>query len=177
MRNFRTFKKKENPPINEYIRADKVRLIDENGEQLGVVDFSYALNKAKNVSLDLVMVSPNAKPIVCKIMNYGKYRYEKQKKDQRNRKSQKVIKIKEIKLRPKIADNDYNTKVIHAKKFLSDKNKVKFNIFFRGREIGKRDMLNSLIDRLKTDLEEYGHMEGKMERQGRRMNFFFEPNK
>ncbi len=95
MRNFRTFKKKENPPINEYIKADKVRLIDEDGKQLGVVDFSYALNKAKDASLDLVMVAPNAKPIVCKIMNYGKYRYEKQKKDQRNRKSQKIIKVKD----------------------------------------------------------------------------------
>lgn len=154
-----------------------MRLIDENGEQVGIVDFSYALNKAKNASLDLVMVSPNAKPVVCKIMNYGKYRYEKQKKDQKNKKSQKVIKIKEIKLRPKIADNDYNTKIKHAKRFLSDKNKVKFNVFFRGREMEKRDILKSLMDRLKTDLEEYGHMEGKVERQGRRLNFFFEPNK
>ena len=177
MRNFRTFKKKENPPINEYIKADKVRLIDENSGQLGVVDFSYALQKAKSASLDLVMVSPNAKPIVCKIMDYGKYRYEKQKKDQRNKKSQKTIRIKEIKLRPKIADNDYNTKITHAKKFLSDKNKVKFNVFFRGREIEKKEMLNNLIERLKSDLEEYGHIEGKMERQGRRLNFSFEPNK
>jgi len=152
-------------------------LIGENGEQVGVVDYQTALLRAQNIGLDLVMVSPNTDPIVCKIMDYGKYHYDKQKKDQKNKRAQKVIKVKELKLRPRIADNDYNTKINKAKKFLSEQNKVKFNVFFRGREFDKKELINNLIERIKLDLEEYGTIEGKPDYQGRRMSFSFMPIK
>ncbi len=152
-------------------------MIGENGEQVGVVDYQTALLRAQNIGLDLVMVSPNTDPIVCKIMDYGKYHYDKQKKDQKNKRAQKVIKVKELKLRPRIADNDYNTKINKAKKFLSEQNKVKFNVFFRGREFDKKELINNLIERIKLDLEEYGTIEGKPDYQGRRMSFSFMPIK
>ncbi len=129
------------------------------------------------MGLDLVIVGASADPVVCKIMDYGKYNYDKQKKQQKSKKSQKIIKVKELKLRPRIADNDYNTKINMAMKFLAEKNKVKFNVFFRGREFDKKELIDNLIERIKEDLAEYGKMEGKPDYQGRRMSFSFIPNK
>ncbi len=154
-----------------------MRLISENGEQLGVVGIKDAINRAKSVGMDLVVVGANSDPVVCKIMDYGKYNYDKQKKQQKSKKSQKIIKVKELKLRPRIADNDYNTKIKMAVKFLEEKNKVKFNVFFRGREFDKKELIDQLIERIKEDLAEYGSMEGKPDYQGRRMSFSFVPNK
>ncbi len=171
------FRKKELPPINENIRADKVRLIDENGKQVGVVEFREALQKARNAGLDLVVVSPNSTPIVCRIMDYGKYNYDKQKKQQKSKKSQKTIKVKELKLRPRIADNDYQTKLKLAKSFLEEGNRIKFNIFLRGREREKRELVEELIERLKLDLESLGNIEGKIDYQGRRVTVTFVPAK
>ncbi len=133
--------------------------------------------KARNVGLDLVAVGVNADPMVCKIMDYGKYSYDKQKKQQRSKKTQKVIKVKEVKLRPRIADNDYNTKIKLARKFLEEKNKVKFNVFFRGREFDKKELIEQLLERIKEDLADCGTMEGNADYQGRRMSFSFVPNK
>ncbi|AEA33273.1 translation initiation factor IF-3 [Hippea maritima DSM 10411] len=144
---------------------------------MGVVPLSEALRRAENAGLDLVVVSPNSNPIVCRIMDYGKYNYEKQKKQQKSKKSQKTIKVKELKLRPRIADNDYQTKLKMAKSFLEDKNKVKFNIFLRGREMDKRELVEELIERLKLDLVEVGNIEGKPDYQGRRITVSFVPNK
>ncbi len=152
-------------------------MISETGEQVGVVPLREALRRAQEAGLDLVAVGLNAKPIVCKIMDYGKYNYEKQKKQQRSKKAQKTIKVKELKLRLRIADNDYNTKIRMARKFLEDNNKVKFNIFFRGREMEKKELINQLIERIKNDLSDYGVMESKIDTQGRRMSFSFVPNK
>ncbi len=152
-------------------------MISEEGEQVGIVSFSEALARAKNVGLDLVAVGLNSKPKVCKIMDYGKYNYDKQKKQQKSKKAQKVIKVKELKLRPRIADNDYSTKIKLAKKFLEEKNKVKFNVFFRGRELDKKELIDQLLVRIKEDLAEYGTMEGRADYQGRRMSFSFIPNK
>ncbi len=142
-----------------------------------MVSFKDALAKARNVGLDLVAVGVNADPMVCKIMDYGKYSYDKQKKQQRSKRSQKIIKVKELKLRPRIADNDYNTKIKLARKFLEEKNKVKFNVFFRGRELDKKELIDQLLERIKEDLVDYGYMEGKADYQGRRMSFSFVPNK
>nr|WP_156919080.1 translation initiation factor IF-3 [Hippea sp. KM1] len=163
--------------MNENIKADKVRLITETGEQVGIVPLSEALRRAENAGLDLVVVSPNSDPIVCRIMDYGKYNYEKQKKQQKSKKAQKTIKVKELKLRPRIAENDYQTKLKMARSFLEDKNKVKFNIFLRGREIDKKELVEELIERLKIDLEGYGSLEGKPDYQGRRVSVSFVPNK
>ncbi len=152
-------------------------MISEDGEQVGVVPFKEALRRAQEAGLDLVAVGLNADPIVCKIMDYGKYNYERQKKQQRSKKAQKTIKVKELKLRPRIADNDYNTKIRLAKRFLEEKNKVKFNVFLRGREIDKKELIDQLLERVKGDLEPYGTMEGKVDYQGRRVSFSFVPNK
>lgn len=171
------FRKKDLPPINENIRADKVRLIDENGKQVGIVSLREALQRAQDAGLDLVAVSPNSDPIVCRIMDYGKYNYEKQKKQQRSKKAQKTIKVKELKLRPRIADNDYQTKLKLAKGFLEDGNRVKFNIFLRGREREKKELVEELIERLKLDLESLGNIEGKPDHQGRRVTVTFVPAK
>ncbi len=171
------FRRKELPPINENIRADKVRLVDENGKQVGIVPLKEALQRAQDAGLDLVVVSPNSSPIVCRIMDYGKYNYEKQKKQQKSKKSQKVIRVKELKLRPRIAENDYQTKLKMARSFLGGGNKVKFNIFLRGREREKKELVEELIERLKLDLEPNGNIEGKPDHQGRRITVTFVPIK
>ncbi len=152
-------------------------MVDENGKQVGVVPLREALRRAQEAGLDLVVVSPNSKPIVCRIMDYGKYNYEKQKKQQKSKKAQKTIKVKELKLRPRIADNDYQTKLKLAKNFLGEGNKVKFNIFLRGREREKKELVEELIERLKLDLEPYGNIEGNPDYQGRRVTVTFVPSK
>ncbi len=152
-------------------------MVDENGKQVGIVSLKDALKRAQDAGLDLVVVSPNSNPVVCRIMDYGKYHYEKQKKQQRSKKSQKTIKLKELKLRPRIAENDYQTKLKLARGFLEDKNKVKFNIFLRGREREKKELVDELIERLKMDLESYGDIEGKPSHEGRRVTVTFVPIK
>ncbi len=143
---------------------------------MGIVPLAEALRRAQDVGLDLVLVSPNSDPVVCRIMDYGKYNYEKKKKQQKSKKSQKTIKVKELKLRPRIADNDYQTKLKMARSFLEDKNKVKFNIFLRGREIDKKELVEELIERLKLDLADLGQIEGKPDYQGRRVSVSFIPH-
>ena len=129
------FRKQEGPCINEYIKAEEVRVVDESGEMIGVLPINEAISRAEDVGLDLVEVSPNVDIPVCKIIDYGKYKYEQQKKKSEAKKKQKIILTKEIKLTLRIEENDYNVKLKRAMDFLTAGNKIKVSLRFRGREI------------------------------------------
>ena len=137
---------------NEQIRVPRVRLIDENGEMQGVVQTREALQKAQDAGLDLVEISPNADPPVCKILDYGKFRYQEQKRKNEARKKQKVVEIKELKLRPTIEQHDLDVKLKAAFRFLEEGDKVKFTLRFRGREMSHRDLGIKVLDRVKEAL-------------------------
>ncbi len=153
--------------INEQIRVREVRLIDDQGEQKGIVPTIEALRMAKDIDLDLVEVSPNANPPVCKILNYGKYRFEQEKKLRESKKAQKVLKLKEIRMQPKIGSGDLDTKAKHVQEFLDEGNKVKVTIRFRGRELAHTelgyDVLNEVLKRLTSAyvVEKQPAMDGK----------------
>ncbi|MBN9391846.1 MAG: translation initiation factor IF-3 [Chloroflexi bacterium] len=153
--------------VNERIRVPEIRVIDENGEQLGIMKTREALALARSQNNDLVEVAPNAQPPVCRIMDYGKYRYEQDKKEKEARKSQKVITIKEVRLRPKIDDHDLKTKGNQARGFLEEGHKVKMTVLFRGREMAHQDIgrevLNEMIDMLKdvAQIEQAPRVEGR----------------
>ena len=153
--------------INEDIRADEVRLISETGEQLGVKSLSDAIEIAKDVGLDLIEIAPNAKPPVAKILNYGKLKYEEKKKAHANKKKQHVVKVKEIRVRPRIDDHDLETKVNLGRKFLTDGCKLKVTLMYRGRELSRTDLgldvLNRVIELLSdlSEVEKQGNLEGR----------------
>ena len=168
-------KKNNFPRSNERIEADKVRVIDEKGNMLGVLTLRDAIYKAKNVNLDLVEVSPNAEPPVCKIIDYGKYKYEIQKKSSDAKKKQKTVDIKEIKLRPNIGENDYTTKLKAAVKFLEAGNKVKVSMRFRGREISKQDIAKNMFLRIKQDTENFGKIEVEPKMEMRQLLMIIAP--
>ena len=148
--------------VNEKIDAEEVRLISEDGEQLGIVALEDALTRAEDVGLDLMEVSPNTKPPVCRIVNFGKLKYEKKKKIQISKKKQHVIKVKEIRLRPKIGDHDFDTKVNNmGRKFLKEGFKLKVTIMFRGREMSRIDLGEDLLNRVADALEDIAEPEGK----------------
>ena len=153
--------------INEDIRADEVRLISETGEQLGVKSLSDAIEIAKDVGLDLIEIAPNAKPPVAKILNYGKLKYEEKKKAHANKKKQHVVKVKEIRVRPRIDDHDLETKVNLGRKFLTDGCKLKVTLMYRGRELSRTDLgldvLNRVIEMLSdlSEVEKQGNLEGR----------------
>ena len=153
--------------INEDIRADEVRLISETGEQLGVKSLSDAIKIAKDVGLDLIEIAPNAKPPVAKILNYGKLKYEEKKKAHANKKKQHVVKVKEIRVRPRIDDHDLETKVNLGRKFLTDGCKLKVTLMYRGRELSRTDLgldvLNRVIEMLSdlSEVEKQGNLEGR----------------
>ncbi len=161
--------------VNENIRAREVRLIDVNGEQLGVKSRQEALDLAQTANLDLVMVAPNAKPPVCRIMDYGKYRYEQQKKDKEARKNQKIINIKEVRLSPNIEEHDFNTKLRNARKFLEKGDKVKASIRFRGRAITHKEIGQEVLERLAKQCEDLGTVETKPKMEGRSMFLMLAP--
>ncbi|WP_093194385.1 translation initiation factor IF-3 [Salimicrobium halophilum] len=163
--------------INEKIRAKEVRLIDVNGEQLGVKSRNEALDIAANAELDLVMVAPNAKPPVCRIMDYGKYRFEQQKKEKEARKKQTTIKIKEVRLSPGIEDHDFNTKLRNARKFLSKGDKVKASIRFRGRAITHKELGQEVLDRMADECKDIAQLETKPKMEGRNMFMMLAPLK
>ena len=141
--------------VNERIVAEEVRLISEDGEQLGIVALEDAMKRAEDVRLDLMEVSPNSKPPVCRIVNFGKLKYEKKKKIQNSKKKQHVIKVKEIRLRPKIGDHDFDTKVNNmGRKFIQDGFKLKVTIMFRGREMSRIDLGEDLLNRVADALED-----------------------
>lgn len=163
--------------INDAIRAREVRLIDENGQQKGITSTRDALEYAADRSLDLVEVAAQADPPVCRVMNYSKYKYEQELKAKAARKHQSTIVIKEIKLRPKVGNHDYETKKGHVLRFLKAKDKVKVTIMFRGREMVHPERGEALLMRLFEDIKEYGVIESPPNLDGRNMVMMLAPVK
>ncbi|MBN1460921.1 MAG: translation initiation factor IF-3 [Armatimonadetes bacterium] len=163
--------------INEKIRAESVRLIGPDGEQVGIVGVPEALSYADRLNLDLVEVAPMATPPVCKVMDYGKYRYEQEQKAKEARKRQTTISIKEIKLRPKIDDHDFDTKKGHVERFLRKGDKVKLTIMFRGRELVHPHLGERLLRRMAEDLAEIGEIESEPNLDGRNMVMMLAPKR
>ncbi|KAA5614422.1 translation initiation factor IF-3 [Rhodovastum atsumiense] len=144
---------RDGPRVNEEIRVPQVRLIDQDGEMQGVMTAREALHRAFAVGLDLLEISPNADPPVVKILDYGKYKYEQQKKKNEAKKKQKVIEIKEIKVRPNIDENDYQVKLKAMKSFIEDGDKVKVTLRFRGREMAHQDIGIKVLERIRSDMD------------------------
>jgi translation initiation factor IF-3 len=163
--------------INDRIRADQVRLIGPDGEQVGILGLNQALEYADRLNLDLVEVAPSANPPVCKVMDYGKYRYEQEQKAKEARKRQTTISIKEIKLRPKIDDHDFEIKKGHVERFLRKGDKVKLTIMFRGRELVHPHLGERLLRRMAEDLVELGDVESQPNLDGRNMVMMLAPKK
>lgn len=161
--------------INEEIRDKELRLIDSDGSQLGVVSLSQALNLASEKNLDLVKIAPQAKPVVCKIMDYGKYRFEQAKREKESKKNQRIMTLKEIRLSLNIDTHDFNTKLKHASKFISDGNKVKVSIRFRGREMGHPELGVDIMNRFAQECSEFANVEKPAKLDGRNMLMFLAP--
>ena len=166
---------KDERPINEMIEVAEVRLIGADGEQVGVVTRDNALDRAANIGLDLVIVADNADPPVCKIMDYGKFKYEEQKKKNEARKKQKTIDVKEIKLRPNIDSHDYDVKMRSMEKFLGEGDKVKVTMRFRGREMAHQNLGLDVLHRVRDDLEEKSKIEQFPKMEGRQMVMVLAP--
>lgn len=158
--------------INEQIRDKEVRLIGENGEQLGIMSAREAMRLAEEAELDLVKIAPTAKPPVCKIVDYGKYRYEQIRKEKEARKKQKTIEIKEIRLSPNIDTNDLNTKINAARKFLTKGDKVKVTLRFRGREMAHMNNSRHILDDIAESLSDIAVVEKAPKVEGRSMTMF-----
>lgn len=161
--------------INKGIRAREVRVVDPNGTQIGIMPLEQALSLAGELELDLVEVSPKSVPPVCRIMDYGKYKYELSKKSQEAKKKQVQIQVKEIKFRPKTEEHDLQVKVRHIKKFLEKKNKVKVSLWFRGREIARPELGEQLMARIASELEDMGIVEQPPRREGRHISMMIGP--
>ena len=163
--------------VNGQIREREVRLIDENGEQLGIVPTREALAKAEEAGLDLVCVSPKAVPPVCKIIDYGKYRYEQARKEKEAKKKQKIVEIKEIRMSPNIDTNDLNTKIGAARKFLQKGNKVKVSIRFRGREMAHTAESRPMMEDFAAQLSDIAVVDKAPKMEGRFMTMFLSEKK
>ena len=163
------------PRINERIRGSDIRLIGAEGENEGVVTPERAMELAEIAGLDLVEISPNASPPVCKIMDYGKFKYETQKKEAEARKKQKIIEIKEVKFRPNTDNNDYDVKMRNVFKFLENGDKVKITLRFRGREMAHQDLGRQLLERVAADTTEHGKVENFPKMEGRQMVMLIGP--
>ena len=161
--------------MNDDITVDNIRLIDADGEQVGVVSVAEGIGMADEAGLDLVEVSPNASPPVCKILDYGKYKYEAQKKANEARKKQKTIDVKEIKMRPGIEEHDYQVKMRSVRKFLDNGDKVKMTIRFRGREMAHQDLGMRVLDRVRDELDEEVKIEQFPRTEGRLMTMVMAP--
>ena len=161
--------------INERIRVPQVRVIGEDGSQVGVLATREALAMAQSKGLDLVEVSPTARPPVCRIMDYGKFKYEQNRRARKARKNQHVMHLKEIKMRPKIDDHDYGFKMDHAREFLGDRDKVKFTITFRGREMARQEIGRQLIERIIADLADVASVEQSARSEGRTLTMVMMP--
>ncbi|MBM3621096.1 MAG: translation initiation factor IF-3 [Alphaproteobacteria bacterium] len=160
---------RDGPRVNREIRAQRVRLINELGEMVGVLDVREAEEMAVEAGLDLIEISPNADPPVCKIGDYGKYKYEAQKKANEARKKQKVIEVKEIKLRPGIDDHDYDVKMRQMRGFLEEGDKVKVTLRFRGREMAHQDLGVKVLERVRDELADLSKIETYPRLEGRQM--------
>jgi translation initiation factor IF-3 len=163
--------------INERIRVPEVRLIDENGQQVGIMKTSEAIRYAESRELDLVEVAPDAKPPVCRVLDYSKYKYEQTQKLKAARKHQQQINIREIKFRPKIAQHDYDTKKGHVERFLNARDKVKITIMFRGREMAHPERGEMILNRLAEDLGELAIVEQRPQQDGRNMTMMLAPQR
>ena len=166
---------KSGPRFDDMIQSDKVRVIDENGENLGVMFTNEAIEQANEIGLNLVEVSPNADPPVCKFLDVGKYRYEAQKKANAARKTQKTQQIKEIKMRPNIDDHDYDVKMRSVTKFLEEGDKVKMTLRFRGREMAHQELGMDVLKRVQEDTSEIAKVEAYPRLEGRQMLMVLAP--
>ena len=166
---WRCFNIKQELPTNRQIRAKEVQLIGETGEKLGVLSLNEALEKAEDKNLDLVLVAPNSNPPVCKIMNYGKYKFEQAKKEKEAKKKQKVLEVKEIRITPNIEKHDFDFKARNIRKFISDGNKVKITVRFRGREVNNSQAGEVVLNKLIEELEDIAQVEKKPKLEGRNM--------
>ena len=167
----------KNHVINEEIKAKEVRVVDTAGAQLGIMPLETALKIASDRDLDLVLIAPQATPPVCRVMDYGKYRFEQQKHDKEVKKNQKVVELKEIRLSINIGDHDLDTKLGHAEKFLNEGNKVKASIRFRGREMAHTSLGHEVMARFSDALAEYGTVEKPAKLEGRSMQMIMTPLK
>ncbi|NBD31096.1 MAG: translation initiation factor IF-3 [Alphaproteobacteria bacterium] len=163
------------PRVNDRIRAPEIRLIGPNGENVGVVSPDRAMTLAAEVGLDLVEISPNANPPVCKIMDFGKYKYEQQKRESEAKKKQKVIEVKEVKFRPNTDSHDYDVKMKNVTKFLEKGDKVKVTLRFRGREMAHQNLGRELLERVAEDVKELGKVENMPKMEGRQMVMMIGP--
>ncbi|MEZ0536175.1 translation initiation factor IF-3 [Caldicellulosiruptoraceae bacterium PP1] len=161
--------------INEQIKDKEVRVIDENGAQLGIMNIKDALKAAEERKLDLVKIAPQAVPPVCKIMDYGKYKFELSKKEKEARKNQRIINVKEIRLTTTIEDHDFNVKAKNAIKFLQDGDKVKVTIRFRGREVQHAELGEELLEKFAKLIENHGTIEKKPKLEGKNMSMIIIP--
>ena len=168
-------KDQDGPRVNTEIDVRSIRLIDADGEMVGVVSLREGLDMAAEVGLDLVEVSPNADPPVCKILDFGKYKYEAQKKKNEARKKQKVIEVKEVKLRPNIDDNDYDVKMRAMRKFIAEGDKVKITLRFRGREMAHQHLGMQVLDRVREQLDDVAKVESLPRMEGRQMVMIVAP--
>jgi len=162
--------------INQRIRVPEVFLIGPGGEQLGIVDTRDAQDRARAAGLDLVEISPTARPPVCRIMDYGKFQYEKSKKEKQNRRNASATRVKEIQLHPSVGDNDYQVKLRHLKEFLEDGHRVKVSLFFRGRENAHKELGFELMNRVLADVREIGVVEQAPKLLGKNILMVIMPN-
>jgi translation initiation factor IF-3 len=163
------------PRYNNRIISQDVQVIGSDGQNLGILNLHDAINRAKDVGLDLIEIAPNAKPPVCKIMDMGKYKYDAQKKANKAKKKQKKIELKEIKLRPVTEIHDYNFKIKNAQKFIAKGDKVKFTIRFKGRELQHSSLGNDLMDKIKQDMLQIGRVEMEPKFDGKQMIMVIQP--
>ena len=167
--------KEKGPRSNNRITASEVQAISSDGENLGILNTSEAIRRAKDEGLDLIEIAPNANPPVCKIMDMGKYKYDAQKKANLARKKQKIVSLKEIKMRPVTETHDYEFKVKNAKKFIAKGDKVKFTIKFKGRELQHSHLGNELMNKIKEDMKETGKVESQPKFDGKQMIMVIQP--
>lgn len=163
--------------MNERIRSPRVRLIGAGGEQLGVVEIEEARRRAEEADLDLVEVAPGASPPVCRLMDYGKHLYREKKKQQKSRRKQKSVQVKEVKFRPMIGRHDYETKLKKVREIFSEGDKVKLTVQFRGREMGRPDLGHAILERVRNDLGEEAVVESAAERMGNRLSQVVAPSR
>ena len=165
----------DGPRINEMINSRSVRCINPDGEQLGILSIDEAMNKAEELGLDLVELQPNADPPVCKILDYGKHKYQAQKRANEARKKQKIIEVKEIKLRPNIDQHDYQVKMKAVRKFIDGGDKVKITLRFRGREMAHVELGTDLLTRVQEDIDDFAKIESMPKMEGRQMTMILAP--
>ncbi|MFU8803919.1 MAG: translation initiation factor IF-3 [Bradymonadaceae bacterium] len=166
----------KDPRVNRRIRATEVRVIDPDGEQLGIMSVDDALERAEGFGLDLVEVAPNAKPPVCRIMDYGKYKYQQKKRTAEARKKTSRVELKEVKLRPKTDEHDFQTKLRRARGFLEENNKVKITVMFRGREITHPEIARDMLQRAAEILADAAQIEQSARMEGRNMIMYLSPS-